>query len=649
MNELPDRLKGKRVLPDSEPKKQKAKSDNKAQQPQYTGENRAKKNNLNKILSNVLMATITLVLFLPFLWQIFSSQTNNKISLSQFVNDLRANKIEKIKVAGSEIRFNYNGTSPLETKIVQKEEGQQLLDILNAAQIDLGSTNIYVENLSGWQIFGELLVSILPLIIAGVIFWFLFRQMRGGGDIMGIGKSKAKLFIKGKQDVKFKDVGGMNEAKVELEEIVDFLKNPKKYQKVGARTPKGVLLVGPAGTGKTLLARAVAGEANVQFLSIAGSEFMEMLVGVGASRARDLFETAKKLSTAIIFIDEIDVIGRTRGQGSGGQQEEREQTLNQILVEMDGFTKNDNVIVMAATNRADMLDPALVRPGRFDRRVQLNLPDLEERKFILKIHAQGKPFVQNLNWEQVAKNTTGFSGADLENMLNEAAIAVVRDSREQIDEHDIQEAALKVKMGPSKKRIFDETERKMTAYHEIGHAIVAHYLPDADKVSRISIISRGSALGYTLTPPEKDKLQTTKSELEADMAVLLGGRVVEEVVFNEQTAGASNDIERATRIARAMVEDLGMSKLGTVYFGPQYENSDYGRSWWEPRKISAHLHEKVDIEIMKFVENAYSMALKIVTEHRSELNAAAEKLLEKETLDGSEFAKLMKTPKVCHE
>lgn len=608
--------------------------------------------NLNKFLGNLVIFIIAIVVFLPFLFQLLFGSAAREISLSNFVVDLRANKIEKILVAGDEIRATYKlveeaGEFAGLTKIVRKESGQQLLDILEVAKIDLVEADIVVENLSGWKIFGEILIAILPLIAIGIIFFLIMKNMRGGGmDIMGIGKSKAKVFIKGKQDVKFADVGGMDEAKKELEEIVDFLKSPKKYQKVGARTPKGLLLVGPAGTGKTLLARAVAGEANVQFLSIAGSEFMEMLVGVGASRARDLFETAKKLAPAIIFIDEIDVIGRTRGQGgSGGGQEEREQTLNQILVEMDGFGKNDNVIVIAATNRADMLDPALIRPGRFDRRVQVSLPDLEERKFILKIHAKGKPFAEGLDWEQVAKNTTGFSGADLENMLNEAAISIVREGKEKIDLDDIDEAAIKVKMGPSKKRILDEEERRMTAYHEIGHAIVAHYSKNADKVSKISIISRGSALGYTMTPPEKDKFQTTKSELLDDMAVLLGGRAVEEIVFKEQTAGASSDIERATKIARAMVEDLGMSSLGAMYYGPQYENSDYSRTWWEPRKISAELQHKVDLEIRKFVDSAYATAESIVNNHRSELDAAAEKLLEIETMDGNEFASIMKGAK----
>ncbi|HPS40912.1 MAG TPA: ATP-dependent zinc metalloprotease FtsH, partial [Candidatus Woesebacteria bacterium] len=424
-----------------------------------------------------------------------------------------------------------------------------------------------------------------------------------------------------------------------------FLKHPKKYTKVGARTPKGVLLVGPAGTGKTLLARAVAGEANVQFLSIAGSEFMEMLVGVGASRVRDLFDTAKKLSPSIIFIDEIDAIGRMRGRNSMSSHDEREQTLNQILVEMDGFTQNDNVIVMAATNRGDMLDPALVRPGRFDRRVQVNLPDLEERKFILGIHAKNKTFTKDLDWDKVAKRTVGFSGADLENMLNEAAIAIARESREEITMEDIEEASLKTKYGPSKKRLQDEKEKRMTAYHEAGHAVLAHVLPYADPVHRISIVSRGQALGYTFTPPEKDKLQVLKSELIDNMTVMLGGRAAEMLIFKEQTAGASNDIDQVTRIARNMVMYFGMSKLGPMNFGSQYESEDYNRIWGEPNRPSSKMQEKVDEEIINYITEAEQKAVSLLTTHRASLDRIAESLLDKETLDADEFAKLMGVPK----
>ena len=582
------------------------------------------------------------LLFVPFLFSLFGGSKPESITLSQMVSDIREEKVKKIDISGSELKLTYADDV---TKTTRKEDGQDLVSILDAAGIDLGATNVEINDRSAMSMVWELLINFLPLVLMIGFFFFIFRQARGAQDgMMGIGRSKAKLFVKGKQNIKFSDVGGMKEAKQELEEIVDFLKDPKKYTRVGARTPRGVLLVGPSGTGKTLLARAVAGEANVQFLSIAGSEFMEMLVGVGASRARDLFATAKKLSPAIIFIDEIDAIGRVRGHGSMGGHDEREQTLNQILVEMDGFTQNDNVIVMAATNRGDMLDPALVRPGRFDRRVTVNLPDLEERKFILSIHAQKKPFMDNVNWEKVARRTVGFSGADLENMLNEAAIAVARESRDKITVEDIEEASLKVKLGPSKKVLQDEYDRKMTAYHEAGHAVIAHVSKHADPVHRISIVSRGHALGFTLTPPERDKVQTTKSELIDEIAVLLGGRAAERLIFNELTAGASSDIERATRIARAMVMDYGMSDLGAMNFSPQYDMS-YNRAWGEPMKISDSLQEKVDEAVKNFVTQGEEKAIELLNKYRKELDKVSIQLLESESLDGDEFAKLMGSAK----
>ncbi|HEX7018310.1 MAG TPA: ATP-dependent zinc metalloprotease FtsH [Patescibacteria group bacterium] len=596
--------------------------------------------NLNKLFNSGLVYLLIALIFLPYLYYQFRGQPRDEITLSQLVRDVKENKIEKIEVTGDVLEAQYKDEG---VKIARKETTQETVNIFEAAGIDLAEVNVEITQPPMREtLFIAFLNYGLPAILLITLGFLILRQMRGAQDgIMGIGRSKAKVFVKGKQDVKFADVGGMDEAKKELEEVVDFLKNPKKYTKVGARTPKGVLLVGPAGTGKTLLARAVAGEANVQFLSIAGSEFMEMLVGVGASRVRDLFATAKKVSPSIIFIDEIDAIGRMRGHGSMGGHDEREQTLNQILVEMDGFTQNDNVVVMAATNRGDMLDPALVRPGRFDRRVMVSLPDLEERKYIISIHAQGKPFVKNLNWEKVARRTVGFSGADLENMLNEAAIAVARENREHITMEDIEEASLKVKLGPSKKRLQDRHERSMTAYHEAGHALVAHVSPHSDPVHRISIVSRGQALGFTLTPPEKDRLQTTKSELIDDIAVLMGGRAAEELIFNELTAGASSDIEKATRIARAMVVDYGMSKLGAMNFSPQYEGSNYSRAYGEPAKISDKLQEKVDAEINYFVEEGVKKAKSILKKYRKQLDAVSQKLLEVETLDGEEFEKIM--------
>lgn len=464
--------------------------------------------------------------------------------------------------------------------------------------------------------------------------------------MFGIGKSKAKLFSKGKQNVKFKDVAGVDEAKKELEEVVDFLKNPKKYRDLGARTPKGVLLTGPSGVGKTLMARAVAGEAGVPFFSMAGSEFMEMLVGVGASRVRDLFDTAKKASPAIIFIDEIDAIGRTRGVGGGmGGHDEREQTLNQILVEMDGFTQTDNVIVIAATNRPDVLDPALVRPGRFDRRVNLDLPDIAGRKAIMEIHRIGKPFAKNLNWDKVSERTVGFSGADLENMLNEAAILAARDERKEILMVDIEEAAMKVKMGPEKRRLQSNLERKMTAYHEAGHALVGHLLPGTDPIHRLSIVSRGMALGFTMSRPKTDKYQQTQTELKDEIAMSLGGRAAEKIVFNELTAGAASDIERATMLARRMVVDFGMSDLGPIAMGQMSETNSWGFSYGDSVRLSEATQSKVDSEIKKLVDAGLKTAEKVITGNRKVLDKIVTRLMKVETLEQEEFEKIVGKPK----
>jgi cell division protease FtsH len=601
---------------------------------------------INKLFKKGFIYLLLLFLFLPFLLSFLGSGVET-VSVSQLVRDVKEEEVEKILVAGNELRAIYKNE---ERKKALKEPGQEALSLLESAGLDITEVDLLVEDVSLGQMFWELVLNILPLLALVVIFALIMRQARGAQDgILGFGQSKAKVFIKGKQDVKFDDVGGMDEAKKELQEVVDFLKNPKKYLKVGARTPKGVLLVGPSGTGKTLLARAVAGEANVQFLSIAGSEFMEMLVGVGASRVRDLFETAKKLAPSIIFIDEIDAIGRSRGMGYAGGHNEREQTLNQILVEMDGFEPNDNVIVMAATNRGELLDSALIRPGRFDRRVQVNLPDLEERKFIVKIHAKGKPVSKKVSIESIAKSTVGFSGADIENMLNEAAISVAREARDEITMNDIEEASLKVKLGPSKRRLQDKHERKMTAYHEAGHAVLAHVQPYSDPVHRISIVSRGRALGYTFTPPERDKLQTTKSELEGKIVEMLGGRAAELLKFNEQTVGASNDIDRATRIARAMVVEYGMSELGPMNYGPQYENSDYDKMWGEPFRISDKIQEQVDSQIQQIIKQAVDQSLALLKKYEKELDQVADKLLDLETLDGNQFEKIMGFDKIKPE
>lgn len=589
----------------------------------------------------LLLWFLILLLFVPFLITLLSDiSSSEELPISQVVSDIKEDKIETIEIAGPSLTLTYvDQEEPEKSRI---EDGTSLVGLLQNEGIDPGSVEITVADQSMSRFWFDLIGTFLPIVLMAVFFLFLLRQARGAQDgILGFGRSKAKLFSKGKQDVKFGDVGGVDEAKKELEEVVDFLKHPKKYKAMGARTPKGVLLVGPSGTGKTLLARAVAGEAGVPFFSMAGSEFMEMLVGVGASRVRDLFATAKKSAPSIIFIDEIDAIGRMRGYGSAGGHDEREQTLNQILVEMDGFAPNESVIVLAATNRGDLLDPALTRPGRFDRRVEIGLPDIDERKRVLKIHGKGKPVTSGIDWDRMARRTVGFSGADLENMLNEAAIQAAREDRKEITWDDIEEAATKVKLGPSKKRLSDDYEKRMTAYHEAGHALVAHFSPHSDSVHRVSIVSRGRALGYTMTPPEQDKYQRTKSELIEQMAVMMGGREAEDLVFSELTAGASSDINRATRIAYAMVIDYGMSSLGPVYLGPMYETNDWGRAMMEPVKVSNEMQALIDKEVTKFVTASQKRARKILEDHKDLLDKAAEALVKNETLDGEEFEKLM--------
>ncbi|KKQ25476.1 MAG: ATP-dependent zinc metalloprotease FtsH [Candidatus Woesebacteria bacterium GW2011_GWA1_37_8] len=592
-------------------------------------------------LWKILIAFLIFIFFLPFLISVFEvAGGNGKVDTSQAISDIKDGKVKELMVQGPKLIITYNDGS---TKVATKEDNESFTDILNVAKIDPTSVKYTVVDQSATKVIGEILGVLLPiLLMAGFFLLILRSQNKGAQDIFSFGRSKAKLFAKGKQSVTFADVAGINDAKKELEEIVDFLKNPTKYRKIGARTPKGVLLFGPAGVGKTLLARAVAGEAGVPFFSMAGSEFMEMLVGVGASRVRDLFATAKASAPAIIFIDEIDAIGRQRGRGLMGGHDEREQTLNQILVEMDGFTPNDNVVVVAATNRGDLLDPALLRPGRFDRRVMLDMPDKEGREAILKIHARGKRFVKNINWEGVADRTVGFSGADLENMLNEAAILAAREDKEDIEQEDIEEAATKVKLGPAKKRLQSIEDKKITAYHEAGHAVVTHFLPKTDPVQRISIVARGMSLGHTFIPPTADRTHDTKSRLLEQIAAMLGGRAAESSVFDEMTSGASSDIEQATRIARAMVTDFGMSDLGPVNLGAQYDVDDMGKAqWYEPAQISQSMQEKVDSEVRRIIDEAYKKALAIVKKERKTLDKVSKKLLEVETLDREEFEKIV--------
>lgn len=598
---------------------------------------------------NFSLRNLFLLLFIGFLAFSFilslsqSAGLTDEKPLSDVLSDVKAGKVEKIEVEDVRLNVTY---ADGEEVVSRKEPQDSIYKIFESAQVDPTQVKIEIKDTSFGQIWVSLLSNVLPLVLMVVFFLFLIRQARGAQDsIFSFGQSRAKLFNKDHPRITFANVAGVDEAKKELEEVVDFLKHPGKYRALGARTPKGVILVGPAGTGKTLLARAVAGEANVPFFSIAGSEFMEMLVGVGASRARDLFASAKKSAPAIIFIDEIDAIGRMRSSGVMGGHDEREQTLNQILVEMDGFAPNEQVVVIAATNRGDLLDSALLRPGRFDRRVVLDLPDIEGRKAIFGIHMKGKPFEKNVDWDQAARRTVGFSGADLENMLNEAAIAAARADKRAISMEDLEEAATKVKLGPEKRRLQSELDRKMTAYHEAGHAIVTYHLPYMDPVHRISIVSRGMALGFTLIPPAKDRVHETRTRLVNQIASMLGGRAAEELVFNELTTGASNDIDKATNIARQMVIEYGMSAIGPINFGPQMDVTEWGKAYYEAPKISPEMQSRIDVEVKKFIDEGYKTAYTVLKKLRKKLDSVAEELVKKETLEGDEFDKLMGGPR----
>ena len=553
------------------------------------------------------------------------------VPLSQVVSDVKAGKVSEIEVLENKLVIK-KGKETLQSF---KESGANVYQIFKDAGVQLDKTKVVIKDETGLNNWLNIISSVLPIILMVAFFYFIFRQARGAQEnIFSFGKSKAMLFSKDTPGIGFADVAGVDEAKQELTEIVDFLKNPGKYKAMGARTPKGVLMVGPAGTGKTLLARATAGEANVKFFSMAGSEFMEMLVGVGASRVRDLFNTAKKAQPAIIFIDEIDAIGRQRGAGFMGGHDEREQTLNQILVEMDGFAPTEQLVVMAATNRPDVLDPALVRPGRFDRRVVLDMPDVVGREAILAIHARGKPFTADVNWKKVAKRTVGFSGADLENMLNESAILAARLNKKAIDMRDLEEAATKVKLGPEKKRLQSEEDRRMTAYHEAGHALVSWEMPHMDPVHRISIVSRGMSLGHTMMEPT-EHIHETKTRLIEQIAVMLGGRAAENMIFKEMTTGASDDIAKATDVARTMVVEYGMSELGPINLETEQ------KTFYDQKTISPIMAAKIDEQIKKITDAGYKSAVGILSRLKKELDIIAKELLSKETIDADSFAKLL--------
>jgi cell division protease FtsH len=524
--------------------------------------------------------------------------------------------------------------------------GDKLTETLAAAEKDkkIASFDIKGTGAAWWSS----LIYILPFLLF-IGFWiFLMNQMQGGGSkVMSFGKSKAKRMSVDAPKITFRDVAGADEAVEELHEIKEFLENPKKFQALGARIPKGVLLFGPPGTGKTLLARAVAGEAGVPFFSISGSDFVEMFVGVGASRVRDLFEQAKQSSPCIIFMDEIDAVGRHRGAGMGGGHDEREQTLNQLLVEMDGFTMTDNIILIAATNRPDILDPALLRPGRFDRQIVVDRPDRKGRAKILEVHTRGKPLAKVINVDDLAGQTPGFTGADLANLVNEAALLSARTGKREIGQHELEEGIMRVIAGPEKKtRVMSEKERRITAFHEMGHAIVGHYLEHSDPVHKISVIGRGQALGYTISMPQEDRFLTTRGELSDSMAMTLGGRAAEEIVFSEITTGASNDLEKVTATAKNMIMRYGMSeRLGPRVFGHDRSQPFLGREFGSESDYSDEIAREIDDEIRRVVEGAHQRARDILTEHRETLDTVSEILIRRETIEKGEFeALLLGTP-----
>ena len=590
------------------------------------------------IFGNVFFYVFVFFIVILLLDSVSAVNNASKVSIGEVVKKINDEKVQDITVSGDRIEVLLRDGTKL---FSEKESGISFDEILKNNNIDRSkiSGEFKIEHrVALEQVLSPLLMFGVPILI----LFFIFKQIKGqSGEITSFGKSRAKIFDKGQAKITFKDVAGNEEAKREMIEIVDFLKNPEKYRKLGARTPKGVLLIGPSGVGKTLLAKAIAGEAGVPFFSAAGSEFMEMLVGVGSSRVRDLFKMAREGQPSLIFIDEIDAIGRQRGMGIGGGHDEREQTLNQILIEMDGFDTRTDVIVLAATNRPDMLDPALIRPGRFDRTITIPLPDLKDREQIVKLHMNGKPVTPDINIEKIAKKTVGFSGADIENMLNESAILAARDNRDIILEKDIEEAALKVTLGSERKTLQTEEERKMTAYHEAGHALVAEFVKDMDPVYRVSIVARGGSLGHTSFPPERDRYNETKTRLLSIITTSLGGRAAEEIVFSELTVGASDDIKRATKIAKKMVTEFGMSDLGPI----SYENAGGGmwlaKDFDEGNQLSNEMAARIDGEIKKIMDECYAKAKEVISEKREMLDKISSRLLEKETIESEEFEELI--------
>jgi len=568
-------------------------------------------------------------------------------SLTQFIESAKAGEVEKVEVDNSELTYHLTGADETTYK-TEMEKGDTVRQILEDAGIEPENfPDIVIKKPSQWgNVFG-ILIQFLPIIFIVAVLFFFLRQAQGSSNqALNFGKSRARMFSGSRPSVTFLGVAGVEEAKEELKEVVEFLKYPEKFAALGARIPKGVLLVGPPGTGKTLLAKAVAGEAGVPFFSISGSEFVEMFVGVGASRVRDLFDQAKRNSPCIVFVDEIDAVGRQRGAGLGGSHDEREQTLNQILVEMDGFDTNTNVIVVAATNRPDILDPALLRPGRFDRQVVIDAPDVKGRVAILEVHTKGKPLDKDIALETLAKRTPGFSGADLANLVNEAAIMAARSNKKRIAMPEFEEAIDRVMLGPERKsRVRSARELEMVAYHEAGHALVAYKIENFDPLFKITIVSRGMAGGYTLALPEEDRHINTKTYLEKRLAMMLGGHAAEEIVFGEMSTGPGDDISQVTKTARAMVTRFGMSeRLGPRTFGHKEELIFLGREISEQRDYSEKIAEEIDDEVRRIIDRAHDLARKLISENRPKLDHLAKTLLEIETLEGDALLALMAAP-----
>ncbi|MGA7194890.1 MAG: ATP-dependent zinc metalloprotease FtsH [Anaerolineales bacterium] len=599
------------------------------------------------IIYFLLIVAIGAMLYVGF------KQDNNApapLTINQVAQSIQNGEVARVIIeSDTQIHIVYKSGKEADSN---KESSATLVDQLvslgvTAAQLSPNDVIIEVQPPSPWAGILSSLLYILPVVFMAGVLWFIFRQAQGSNNAaMAFGKSRARMFSGEHPTVTFQDVAGIEESKQELAEVVEFLKEPQKFIELGARIPKGVLLVGPPGTGKTLLAKAVSGEAGVPFFSISGSEFVEMFVGVGASRVRDLFEQAKRHSPCIIFVDEIDAVGRQRGAGLGGSHDEREQTLNQMLVEMDGFDTDTNVIIIAATNRPDILDPALLRPGRFDRRVTLDRPDVKGREAILKVHAKGKPLEPNVDLASLARGTPGFVGADLENMINESAILAARRNKKSIGQPELEEAIERVVMGPERKsRLISDEEKRIIAYHEAGHAVVANAIPEADPVQKITIVGRGQSGGATWYRPDDDRLLFSRKKMIATLAGALGGRVAEELVFDDITSGASNDIEQVTRMARAMVTRLGMSDaLGPMVYGQKEELIFLGREISEQRDYSEAIAQQIDQEVRNLVNEAYKLSKNLLTSYRTQLDAVAKRLLEAETITREEFEAIFPPP-----